>query len=32
MFDQEFVRSVLVAAVELAHGRTKVLCPRCGAA
>ncbi len=32
MFDQEFVRSVLVAAVALARGRTKVVCPRCGAA
>jgi len=31
MFDQEFVRSVLVAAVGLAHGRTKVPCARCGA-
>lgn len=32
MFDQGFVREVLVAAVALAHGRTKVTCPRCGAA
>ena len=32
MFDQDFVRSVLVAAVALAHGRTKVSCARCGAA
>ncbi|MDZ5622268.1 DUF559 domain-containing protein [Nocardioides sp. HM23] len=32
MFDQDFVRSVLVAAVALAHRRTKVICPRCGTA
>ena len=32
MFDQDFVREVLVAAVELAHRRTKPLCARCGAA
>lgn len=32
MFDQEFVRAVLVAAVDLADRRTQVLCVRCGAA
>ncbi len=32
MFDQDFVRSVLVAAVDLACRRTKLPCPRCGAA
>lgn len=32
MFDQDFVRAVLVAAVGLAHRRTKVVCSRCGAA
>ncbi|KAA1417057.1 DUF559 domain-containing protein [Nocardioides humilatus] len=32
MFDQDFVRAVLVAAVELANGRTKVVCATCGAA
>ena len=32
MFDQDFVRRVLVAAVALACRRTKVLCARCGAA
>lgn len=32
MFDQEFVRGILVSAVALAHRRTKVVCPRCGAA
>ena len=32
MYDQDFVRSVLVAAVDLACRRTKVSCSRCGAA
>lgn len=32
MFDQDFVRRVLTAAVDLAHRRTKVLCSRCRAA
>lgn len=32
MFDQEFVREVLVAAVEFAHRRTQPRCARCGAA
>lgn len=32
MFDQEFVRTVLVAAVSLVEGRTKAPCERCRAA
>lgn len=32
MFDQEFVRQILVAAVALAHRRTKPRCSSCGAA
>lgn len=29
MFDQDFVRAVLTAAVGIAQGRTKATCPRC---